>query len=87
MKKLVGNLEENKLLGTCRRCVYNNMSLKPVVCESVEWILLVNVRDQWWTVINVVNKLWVSKNPGNVFKSWKTVRYMNCTLVITITVL
>ena len=53
---LVGKPEEQRPLGRPRRRWEDNieMDLQEVGCAGMEWIELVQDRDRWWTIVNVV---------------------------------
>jgi hypothetical protein len=50
---------------------YDNikMDLGEVGCGGVDWIVLAPDRDRWWTLLNVVMKIWGPQNAGNMLTS------------------
>jgi hypothetical protein len=58
----VEKLERKILLGRPRHRWKNNikMDLQEMRCGSMDWIDLVQERNKWWTIVNVVMKLRVS---------------------------
>jgi hypothetical protein len=58
-KIFIGKLEVEKLLGRPRHRWEDNirMDLRDIGCKGVDWILLVQVRDQWWALVNTVLNL------------------------------
>ena len=58
---LVGKLEGTRPLGRLRRRWEDNikMNLHEVGCGGMDWIDLVQDRDRWWALVNVVMKLLV----------------------------
>jgi hypothetical protein len=55
--------------------------LKEVGWEVMDYIDLAEVRDKWWTVVNMAMNLQVSENVGNFLTSWRTVSFTRKTLV------
>jgi hypothetical protein len=37
----------------------DNINLRDVECEHVDWMHLAQDRDQWWTFVNPVMNVWV----------------------------
>jgi hypothetical protein len=56
---MVGKLERNRALGRTVRIRENNirMDLRNIGWEGVDWIHLVQDRDQWGNFVNTVMKL------------------------------
>jgi hypothetical protein len=68
---LVGKPEGKRPLGTRHRWVDNiKMDLREM--DSMDWIDVGHVRDQWRTLVNMVMNLWVPLNPGKLLS--------NCTI-------
>jgi hypothetical protein len=58
---LVGKPDGKRPLGR-PRCRWEDdikMDLQVVGCGDMDWIELVQNRDRWWALVNVVVKLWV----------------------------
>jgi hypothetical protein len=36
------------------------MNMKKIRCDSVDWIHVAEVRDQWQAVVNTVKSFWIS---------------------------
>jgi hypothetical protein len=68
---LVGKPEGKRPLARTRRRWEDNITMDPqeVGWGAMEWIILVQERDKWRTVVNWVMNLWVPKNEVNVFTS------------------
>jgi hypothetical protein len=56
---LIGKPEAKRPLGRRRRIWVNNirMDLSEVVWEGVDWMNLIQDRDQWWGLVNAVMNL------------------------------
>ena len=59
IRLMVGKPEVKRPLGRPRRRCEDNikMDLTEVGCEGMDWIVLVQYRDRWRAVVNVVVKL------------------------------
>jgi hypothetical protein len=69
-RALVGKPEGRRPLGRPRRRWEDNikMDLREVGCGGMDWIDLVQDKDRWGAVVNVVMNLRVSLNAGNFLK-------------------
>jgi hypothetical protein len=59
--RLVRKLEGKRPLGR-PRCRWEDnirMDLREIGWEGVDWMHLVNLRDHWWALVNMVMNLWV----------------------------
>jgi len=58
---LVGKPEGRRPLGRPRYRWEDNikMNLQEVECRGMDWIELVQDRERWWALVNVVMNLWV----------------------------
>jgi len=58
---LVGNPEGKRPIGRPRGRKEDNikMDIQEVGCGSMGWIELVQDRDRWWGMVNVIMELWV----------------------------
>jgi hypothetical protein len=52
------------LLGT-----ENRMERKEVGLKTVDWAHLAQIRDQWWTLVNMAMNLWLFWHAGDLFSS------------------
>jgi hypothetical protein len=68
---LIGKPEGKKPLGRQRRrCVDNiKIDLREIGCCDLEWVDLVQDRDQWRTVVNTVMNLQVPQSVGKFLSS------------------
>jgi hypothetical protein len=56
----VGKPEGKRLLGRPRhRWEDNKMDLQEVGCGGMDWIMVVQDRDRWWAVANVIMNIQV----------------------------
>ena len=57
---LMGQPERRRPLGRPRHRWEDNikMDLQEVGCGGMDWIELAQVRDRWWSLVNVVMNLW-----------------------------
>ena len=70
---LVGKPEGKRQLRR-PRCRWEDnimMDLQEVGCGGMDWIELVQDRDRWWALVNVVMNLRVPYNEGNFLTSCK----------------
>jgi hypothetical protein len=58
---LVGKLEGKRALGISRRVWVDNikMDLREIQCDGMDWISLVEDRNQWWALVNTIMSLQV----------------------------
>jgi hypothetical protein len=67
---------------TRRRCEDGiRMDCKEVGWEGVDWIHLVQDKDQWWALVNIVINLRVPYKAGNFLTSWVTLNLSRRTLL------
>jgi len=68
---LVVKPEGKRPLGRPRHRWEDNikMDLQAVGCGGMDWIELVQDRDRWCVLVNVVMNLWVPQNVGNFLTS------------------
>jgi len=45
------------------------MDLHEVGCRGMDWIMLVQDKDRWWALVNMVMNLQVPQNAGNFLTS------------------
>jgi hypothetical protein len=68
---LVGKPEGKRPLGRYRHRREDNIkiNLKGTRCKSMDWIYVIQDRDNWQTFANIVMDLWVPKNVKNFLTS------------------
>jgi len=57
------------------------MDLREIVWEVVHWIHLVQDRDHWWAVVDMVVNFLVPLKAGNLLISWVTISFSRMTLL------
>jgi hypothetical protein len=74
---LVGKPERKRPLGRPRLRWEDNirMDLREIVRGGVDWMHLVQDRDQWWAVMNTVMNLRVTQKAGNSITSRVTISF------------
>jgi hypothetical protein len=50
----------------------NKIDLREIGWGGIDWIYLVQDRDQWRALVNMVIKLWVPQNSGKILSSYTT---------------
>ena len=63
-----GKLKRMRPLGKPRSRWKNNIKidLKEFVNGGIHWIDLFQDKDSWWSLVNVLVKIWILQNSGNV---------------------
>jgi hypothetical protein len=51
------------------------MDLQEIAWMGLDWIYLIQDRDRWWALLNILINLWVSQSSGNFLANHSTVSF------------